>query len=82
MILYLKINSKFLCCQEEGPPSVYQDTLLATMVNADLQVMMIRACCQDLCAKSYPSPFIIHAIFNIMKVSAHASSKSVCIAVI
>ena len=56
--------------EDVGASSSYQDTLLSTMVNADLQVMMLRACCQDLCPQSYPSPPIIHAVFGIMEDSA------------
>lgn len=39
------------------------------MVDIDLKVMMIRACCQDLTPKTYPSPTLIHTVFQIMKVS-------------
>lgn len=55
--------------------SAHLDNLLLTMIDADLHVAMIRACCGRLSAKVYPSPTIFHTIFSIMKVSVICSER-------
>ncbi|XP_034238994.1 uncharacterized protein LOC117643916 isoform X2 [Thrips palmi] len=59
------------CCHDKlqaaDSSSSHLDNLLFTMIDADLEVAMIRACYRHLSAKVYPSPTVIHSVFKIMK---------------
>lgn len=66
-------------CQHEELVEVsssHRDNLLLTMIDADLIIAMIRACSQHLSAKVYPSPSLIHAVFQIMKETSNKEAIS------
>ncbi|KAK3912119.1 tRNA pseudouridine synthase A, partial [Frankliniella fusca] len=56
--------------KEDSSYSAYQENLYSTMVDVDLPVAMLRACCQELSSNHYPSPALIHSIFALMKKSS------------
>ncbi|KAE8740663.1 hypothetical protein FOCC_FOCC013811 [Frankliniella occidentalis] len=59
--------------KDDSSSSSHQENLYETMLNIDLPLMMLRACCQDLSSKTFPSPGTIHTVFNLMKNNSDAA---------